>query len=188
MREKKRILRLLPGDFFVMKNSSLYLTLLFALLIALPAGAQTSRRQPAKDGKSKQSSMAPMAEKAEKSSAKSSDEKPSDDRITIHELKRKMDRKEEVVIIDTRAGHSYIGSSVKIKGAIHLTLDELQARMGELPKHKEIIPYCTCPDEATSASMAWTLRENGFQKVRPLIGGFDAWEKAGYPVEPKNKK
>jgi rhodanese-related sulfurtransferase len=29
------------------------------------------------------------------------------------------------------------------------------------------------------------LRENGFRKVKALIGGFDAWEKAGYPVEPK---
>jgi 3-mercaptopyruvate sulfurtransferase SseA len=35
--------------------------------------------------------------------------------------------------------------------------------------------------------MAWTLSENGFKKVRALIGGFDAWEKAGYPVEPKEK-
>ncbi|MCI0338480.1 MAG: hypothetical protein L0226_12960 [Acidobacteria bacterium] len=68
--------------------------------------------------------------------------KPND-RITIHELKRKMDRKEDIVIIDTRAGNSYIGSTVKIKGAIHITLDELPSRLSELPKKKEIITYCT---------------------------------------------
>jgi rhodanese-related sulfurtransferase len=31
------------------------------------------------------------------------------------------------------------------------------------------------------------LRQNGFRKVKALLGGFDAWEKAGYPVEPKDK-
>jgi rhodanese-related sulfurtransferase len=66
-----------------------------------------------------------------------------DDRITIHELKRKMDRKEAMVIIDARAGNAYIGSSVKIKDSIHITLDELQSRMSKLPKNKEIITYCT---------------------------------------------
>jgi rhodanese-related sulfurtransferase len=33
--------------------------------------------------------------------------------------------------------------------------------------------------------MAWTLRENGFKKAKALIGGLEAWMKAGYPVEPK---
>jgi rhodanese-related sulfurtransferase len=35
--------------------------------------------------------------------------------------------------------------------------------------------------------MVWTLRENGFGQAKALIGGFDAWEKANYPVEPKAK-
>ncbi len=70
-------------------------------------------------------------------------EQSRDDRITIKELKQKMDKKESIVIIDARAGNSYIGSSVKIKGAIHITLDELESRMNDLPKDKGIITYCT---------------------------------------------
>jgi rhodanese-related sulfurtransferase len=31
------------------------------------------------------------------------------------------------------------------------------------------------------------LQQNGFRKVKALLGGFDAWEKAGYPLEPKDK-
>jgi len=27
--------------------------------------------------------------------------------------------------------------------------------------------------------------KQGFKNVHPLYGGFDAWEKAGYPVDPK---
>jgi len=26
--------------------------------------------------------------------------------------------------------------------------------------------------------------DNGFEKVTPLLGGFAAWQRAGYPVEP----
>jgi rhodanese-related sulfurtransferase len=36
--------------------------------------------------------------------------------------------------------------------------------------------------------MVWTLRENGFKNAKALLGGFEAWEKAGYPVEPKESK
>ncbi len=66
-----------------------------------------------------------------------------DERITIGDLKRKLDRKEEVIIIDARAGSSWIGSSVRIKGSIHITTDQLDARIDKLPKNKEIVIYCT---------------------------------------------
>ena len=36
--------------------------------------------------------------------------------------------------------------------------------------------------------MAWTLRDEGFKNVKALLGGFDAWMKAKYPVEPKEEK
>jgi rhodanese-related sulfurtransferase len=35
--------------------------------------------------------------------------------------------------------------------------------------------------------VAQTLLDDGFKKVKALIGGFDAWERAGYPVELKDK-
>ncbi|HZM90605.1 MAG TPA: hypothetical protein VFF31_29060 [Blastocatellia bacterium] len=33
--------------------------------------------------------------------------------------------------------------------------------------------------------MAQKLLDHGFKNVHALYGGFDAWQKAGYPVEPK---
>ncbi len=65
------------------------------------------------------------------------------DRISVDELKRKLDRQEKVLIIDGRAGNSYLGSSVRIKGAIHITVDELASRIPGLPKNREIVIYCT---------------------------------------------
>jgi len=33
--------------------------------------------------------------------------------------------------------------------------------------------------------VAQVLEEHGFTDTHPLIGGFDAWQKANLPVEPK---
>lgn len=71
------------------------------------------------------------------------EQKSDDKRITIGDLKRKMDRKEAVLIIDARSGSSYLGSSVRLKGAVHITLDELNSKIDSLPKEKEIVIYCT---------------------------------------------
>jgi rhodanese-related sulfurtransferase len=35
-----------------------------------------------------------------------------------------------------------------------------------------------------SARAASILLENGFQRVNPLLGGFERWVNAGYPLEP----
>ena len=94
-----------------------------------------------------QTCLPPIMQQAPKkeaqAQAQAQEEKVPDDRITIRELKRKMDCREDLVIIDSRAGTSLIGSAVRIKGAIHITLDDLAARLSELPKNKEIIIYCT---------------------------------------------
>ena len=94
-----------------------------------------------------QTCLPPIMQQAPKkeaqAQAQAQEEKVPDDRISIKELKRKMDCREDMVIIDSRAGTALIGSAVRIKGAIHITLDDLAARLSELPKNKEIIIYCT---------------------------------------------
>jgi len=70
---------------------------------------------------------------------------PQADLISIDELKAKMERKDKILIIDARAGRSYLGSSVQIRGAVHLTLDDLESSHSDLgvPVDREIIIYCT---------------------------------------------
>ncbi|HVO67996.1 MAG TPA: rhodanese-like domain-containing protein [Syntrophales bacterium] len=64
-------------------------------------------------------------------------------RITVQELKAKIDRGEDVVIIDVRAGREYEDSKIKIKGAIRISIVKLEDRISELPRDKEIVTYCT---------------------------------------------
>jgi hypothetical protein len=64
-------------------------------------------------------------------------------KISIQELKSKMDDGEDILIIDVRSGEDYATSKVRIKGAIRIPIVVLEERQKELPKDREIITYCS---------------------------------------------
>jgi hypothetical protein len=64
-------------------------------------------------------------------------------RITVQELKAKMDKGEALVVVDVRTGRDYEGSKIKIKGAVRIPIVQMEERYRELPKDKEVILYCT---------------------------------------------
>jgi rhodanese-related sulfurtransferase len=64
-----------------------------------------------------------------------------------------------------------------------MSADEIEHRQGEIPRDRDIILYCSCPNEVSSARMALRLQKRGFSRVRPLLGGFDAWRDRKYPTE-----
>jgi hypothetical protein len=64
-------------------------------------------------------------------------------RITVEELKAKIAKNEPVTIIDSRSQGSYDGSNQKIKGAIRIPMSEIESRLNEIPRDKEVVIYCT---------------------------------------------
>jgi rhodanese-related sulfurtransferase len=62
-------------------------------------------------------------------------------------------------------------------------LHGFEEHVRELPRDRDIILYCNCPNEASAARVAKLLIDAGFLRVRPLLGGLDAWIAAGHPVE-----
>ncbi len=106
------------------------------------------------------------------------------ERITVEELKSKLARNESVVIIDVR-GNDYDTSDARIRGAIRIAPAELQARLGALPRDREIVTYCACSTDGGAVKAAETLLANGFKRVRALRGGWNAWTLAAGPVESK---
>jgi rhodanese-related sulfurtransferase len=52
-----------------------------------------------------------------------------------------------------------------------------------IPRDREIVLFCNCPNEATAAQLALRLREMGITRIRPLAGGLDRWRKLGFPLE-----
>lgn len=104
-------------------------------------------------------------------------------RITPDELKQKLDKHEPVTIIDLRHSLDFLPEPFLIPGAIRIPMEELERRQSEIPRDREVVLYCTCPNEASSAMTATKLRQYGISRVRPLQGGFHRWRDLGLPVD-----
>jgi membrane protein DedA with SNARE-associated domain/rhodanese-related sulfurtransferase len=104
-------------------------------------------------------------------------------RITVDELYRLIDAGAKPVIVDVRSTTARALEPRRIPGALHVPLHAVDYHVKDLPRDREIILYCTCPNEASAAQVAKILMNSGFSKVRPLHGGLDAWIAAGYDVE-----
>jgi membrane protein DedA with SNARE-associated domain len=93
-----------------------------------------------------------------------------------------------VVVFDVRSHGYYEKDTKRIHGSARLEPNALSAQVAALPKDREIVLYCTCIREATSAKVARALEDRGL-KVSVLEGGFRAWKKAGLPIEavPENE-
>jgi rhodanese-related sulfurtransferase len=63
----------------------------------------------------------------------------------------------------------------------------LRSREADLPRDRDVVLYCGCPNEGAAAQMALLLRARGFRSARPLLGGIDAWRARGYPVDPPSE-
>jgi membrane protein DedA with SNARE-associated domain/rhodanese-related sulfurtransferase len=105
-------------------------------------------------------------------------------RLEPAELKRLLDLGEPLYIVDLRHPLELLPDPFTLPGALHLSPDALAARHLEIPRDRDIVLYCTCPSEATSAKVALALRRLGIERVRPLRGGFDEWKRLGFPLDP----
>lgn len=105
-------------------------------------------------------------------------------RVEVGELHRLMISGKEPVIIDVRSATAVALEPRRIPGALRIPLNEARDRLPGLPHDREIVSYCTCPNEVSAAEVAKILMDSGFRRVRPLRGGLDAWVAAGYAVEP----
>lgn len=106
-------------------------------------------------------------------------------RITPEELKQKLDAQEDIAIVDLRHPLDFLPEPYTIPGAIRLPVEELQSRHGEIPRDRDVVLYCTCPSEASSAMTAMRLRQLGVTRVRPLAGGYYAWRERGFPLDSR---
>ena len=103
--------------------------------------------------------------------------------ISVDELKQRMDAGELVSVVDVRHPLALELDPDIIPGAINFTMEEIEHRHHEIPRDRDIVLYCTCPNEVSSARTAFLLKKKGIHRVRPLVGGLDAWRERKFPVE-----
>jgi membrane protein DedA with SNARE-associated domain/rhodanese-related sulfurtransferase len=98
-------------------------------------------------------------------------------RITAAELSELLRTGAAAAVLDVRtperrAQTGWIPGSVLVRDVSELTLE----------RDDEIVVYCDCPNDASAAVMARTLKEHGYRRVRPLAGGVGAWLNEGLPI------
>jgi len=91
--------------------------------------------------------------------------------ITVRELKDRMDKGDQVFLLDVREPHEY--SLAKIEGSVLIPLGELPTSLEKLDQDAEIVALCKMGMRSADAVMF--LLQQGFSNVKNLVGGIDAW-------------
>lgn len=86
----------------------------------------------------------------------------------------------EIVLLDARPPEDYLAGH--IAGALSVPVEELEHRLADLPRDKEIIAYCRGPYCVMALDAVRKLRANGLA-ARRFVDGFPEWRAAGLPVE-----
>jgi membrane protein DedA with SNARE-associated domain/rhodanese-related sulfurtransferase len=109
--------------------------------------------------------------------------KVSELRLEADALKTMMDEGAQPYIVDLRHPLDYLPDPRVLPGAVRIGPSEIAKHIDRIPRDRDVVLYCTCPSEETSARVALNLQRMGVDRVRPLRGGFDGWKQAGYPLE-----
>jgi rhodanese-related sulfurtransferase len=64
-------------------------------------------------------------------------------RITVEELKKRMDAGEDFTVIDVRNPQAWAETDAMIPEAIRLPLDKLEGNLPRIPKNRPVVAYCT---------------------------------------------
>jgi molybdopterin/thiamine biosynthesis adenylyltransferase/rhodanese-related sulfurtransferase len=100
--------------------------------------------------------------------------------ITPRELKARLDRGDDIYILDVREPHEYQICNI---GGHLMPLGEISRRVHELDSSREIVAHCRSGKRSAEASEF--LRKAGFRKISNLKGGILAWSDEVDPSVPK---
>ncbi|HEY4840667.1 MAG TPA: molybdopterin-synthase adenylyltransferase MoeB [Terriglobales bacterium] len=100
--------------------------------------------------------------------------------ISVEELKKKLDNKDDIFILDVREPHEY--QICNLNGYL-IPLNDLPKRIAELDSSREIVAHCKMGGR--SAKAVAFLKQSGFTKVHNLTGGIAAWAERIDPKMPK---
>ena len=104
-------------------------------------------------------------------------------RITVDELNQAIAGGRSPIVVDVRSQPARLLDSRVIPGALLADLDSVGRTLQDIPPDRELVIYCSCPNEVSAAKAAKLLMALGYRRVRPLLGGLDAWDSAGYAIE-----
>jgi len=100
------------------------------------------------------------------------------DLMTVVDLKEKMDAGEDWLVLDVRSRDEYLGGH--IDGSLNIYVGLLEGRVYEVPEGRPTAVVCKSGTRSSFASSI--LLRAGREDIHNVLGGMDAWNRAGYPV------
>lgn len=88
------------------------------------------------------------------------------------EFRSEMDKSKTKLVIDVREPDEY--KSGFIQGAKNIPLSQLEQRLGEIPKDRDVLLYCRSGMRSKSA--ARILSKHGYTRLAHLQGGVSSWD------------
>jgi adenylyltransferase/sulfurtransferase len=111
----------------------------------------------------------------------SSQPTPVEGFIDAVELKQKLDRGDDFVLLDVREPHEF--QIARIPGSKLIPLGELPKHLSELDPNADIVAHCKSGGRSQKA--VDLLKQSGFKHVRNMTGGITAWSDKVDPTVPK---
>ena len=102
-------------------------------------------------------------------------------RMTMDELKKRMNEEKPFILADARDVDAYANSH--IPGAIPIPADEVDQLAGKYDRNMDIITYCGSYQCPASTDAAIKFQKMGFKHVWDYKGGMMEWQEKGNPVE-----
>lgn len=103
--------------------------------------------------------------------------------LSVSEVKKRLDAKTKMLVLDVRSAHEFVGEQGHISGAKNISLDALPSRVMELADYEEHPIVVVCRTDRRSSSAAKFLAQQGFADVHVAKGGMTDWLGKGYHVE-----
>jgi len=88
--------------------------------------------------------------------------------------------KEGALLIDVREADELAEKSYDVSNIKHIPLGELETRLSEVPKDKQVVVVCRSGGRSGKAQEL--LQANGFKNIANMEGGMNAWSEKGLPT------
>jgi uncharacterized membrane protein YdjX (TVP38/TMEM64 family)/rhodanese-related sulfurtransferase/sulfur relay (sulfurtransferase) complex TusBCD TusD component (DsrE family) len=107
----------------------------------------------------------------------------ADGKLSTAELKQRLDRHDDILVLDVRAARDYAGAAGHIPDAKSIPLDELPRRLTEIESYRDRPLAVICRTNRMSGKAVSLLRATGFQQALLVDDGMVGWERQGFATD-----
>ena len=103
--------------------------------------------------------------------------------LSVAELKQRLDKGDDILVLDVRGAEEYVGDLGHIKGSRNIEIENLPRHLDELKAYRQRPIVIVCRTDHRSAKAAQILTQAGFSNVAILQGGMAQWNRICLPVD-----